>query len=315
VSNESGPNLPKFNSLVEAQSYIAGLVLDQANRGRIYNGYWRRLLDDVLQALPAQTGLRDATIFIGEIPDPTFNAGVRPFGRDRYLLLVQTGLELFLYRTSLAMIGSMRRRIGQPAANQIVIEPEIGMDEARSIVSRNVEALFRGKHEAPTILKSDAALAIAANYAYALQQFVIAHEIGHILQSVRPYEDPSGKSRKRPLTANSYLKYPWNQELTADAFGSTICHELITTVASKGYMLQDLAQDVFFEAPYIIFTLMEALDKIAAAKGIRGWRTHPPAQLRKQKLLSLQIAQGIHKDFQNMAEERSEHIARLTGLI
>jgi hypothetical protein len=68
-----------------------------------------------------------------------------------------------------------------------------------------------------------------------------------------------------------------NKELMADAFASSICHELIDTVTSNEHMLQDIAENVFFEAPYIIFTLMEALAEIAAKKGIRDWRTHPPA--------------------------------------
>ena len=60
---------------------------------------------------------------------------------------------------------------------------------------------------------------------------------------------------------------------------------------------------------------MEALDKIAASKGIRGWHTHPPAELRKQKLLSFQTtAMRLPRNFQDMAEERSEHISQLAGL-
>ena len=242
-----------------------------------------------------------------------FNAEVRDFGRERYLILIQTGLELFLSRISLAIVASMRLRIGMPSADQLVLEPEIDMDTACGIVSRNVEALFLGKHEMPIVLKSETALALSANYAYAFQQFIIAHEIGHIMQSVRPYSDESGELRKPTLSAASVLKHPWNKEIMADAFASTICHELITTVTSKGYMAQDIAENVLFEAPYIIFGLLEALDKIAAKNGVKSWKTHPPAELRKSKLLSVQIAQGLHKDYQEMAEERSKHVGLLTS--
>jgi hypothetical protein len=206
----------------------------------------------------------------------------------------------------------MRLRIGTPGVDQIVIEPEIEMDTARSLIRRNIEALFHGKHEMPIVLKSGEALALATDYAYALQQFVIAHEIGHILQSVRLYSDESGELRKRPLSAvMSHLRDPWNKEIVADFFASSICEQLITTVTTKGYMSQDIAKNVLFEAPYIIFPLMEALDKFAAADGIKGW-THPPARLRKSKLLSVQISKGLHKDYQELAEERSTHVGLLT---
>ncbi len=317
VSNEPSPNLPKFASLLEVQDYTLKWVHDPdpAISETIYNGYWRLLLGDLLEALPRQTGLHDATIFIGEVPDPIFNAEVRDFGRDRYLILIQRGLELFLYRMSLAIIGSIRLRIGLPGAHQIVQEPEIDMDTARSIVSRNIEALFHEKHAMPIILKSETALALSCNYAYAMQQFIIAHEIGHIMQSVRPYLDASGDLKKAPLSTKSYLKHPWNKEIVADFLAANICNGLITTVTSKGYMAQDIAEDVLFEAPYIIFSLLEALDKFAASNGIKPWETHPPADLRKSKLLSAQIAQGVHKDYKQMAEERSKHVGLLTGLI
>ena len=79
-------------------------------------------------------------------------------------------------------------------------------------------------------------------------------------------------------------------------------------------MPHDLAESALFEAPYIIFVVLEALDKIAASKGVERWRTHPPADLRRSKLLSAQIAQGLHKDFQDLAEERTRQIRLLTGL-
>jgi hypothetical protein len=314
VSDELGPRLPKLESLLDAQEHLSKLVLEPGSPGKIYNGYWRRLLNDALDALPRATGLHDAAIGIGEVPDSTFNAEVRNFGRERYLILIQTGLELFLYRIALVIVASMRLRIGPPAARQIVLEAEINMETARSIVSRNIEALLRAQHEMPIRLKSEQALALGANYAYALQQFVIAHEIGHILQSARPYLNESGDGRKPPLNAVSdAINNPWNKELVADGFASTICHELITTVVAKGYMSQDTAETVLFEAPYIIFSLMEALDKFAASNHIKC-RTHPPASLRKSKLLSLQISQGLHQDYQQMAEERSTHVVLLTGL-
>ncbi|MFZ0497044.1 MAG: hypothetical protein WBE80_04440 [Methylocella sp.] len=107
------------------------------------------------------------------------------------------------------------------------------------------------------------------------------------------------------------LRHPWNKEIVADGFGQIICHELITTVTAKEYMSQDVAENVLFEAPYILFVLMEALDKVAASNNVKGW-THPPANLRKSKLLSLQIAQGLHKDYQEIAEARSTHVGLLT---
>jgi hypothetical protein len=76
--------------------------------------------------------------------------------------------------------------------------------------------------------------ALAADYAYALQLFIISHEIGHILQSVRPYNDPSGERRKAPLSEKSELKHPWSKELMADAFASTICHEDDVGILTRG---------------------------------------------------------------------------------
>lgn len=315
VSDELGPSLPEFTSLLDVSDHISKLLHDPAVSWKIYNGYWRRLLNDALVAIPTQTGLHDATIYIGQVPDPIFDAEVRDFKRDRYLILIQTGLELFLYRIASVVVATMRLRIGTPGNGQIVMEPEIDMDTARSIVVRNIEALFHGKHEMPIALRSEEALALSANYAYALQQFVIAHEIGHIMQSVKPYADMTGDVKKAPLDSKLDLKHPWNKEVVADALASNICHGLIQTVTSQGYMAQDIAESVLFEAPYIIFSLMTALDRIAASHGIKEWKTHPPADLRKSKLFSVQVAQGLHRDYQEMAEERSQHVSRLAGLI
>lgn len=313
VSDQLLPVLPSFTSLAEAQDYIAKHMHDFAAGRKIFNGYWNRLLRDALHAMPRATGLHDAGIFIGEVPDPTFNSGVHDFGDERYLILVQTGLELFLYRVSLAIVGSMRLRVGAAEEKQIVVEPELDMAAARSIVRRNVESLFHGKHEMPVALKSELALGVAVNCAYALQQFVIAHEIGHIAQSVRPYSDEAGTSRKPPLSAVSdYLKHPWNKEFVADHFASIICEGLVSTVTANGDMSQDIAERVLFEAPYIIFPLMESLDKFAAAHGVKGW-THPPASLRRSKLLSLQTTRGLPEYYRDLANERAGHITQLTN--
>ena len=314
VSNEVRPELPEIKSLLAVQDHFSKLKAP-TNGIRIYNGYWRLLLDDAVAALPRATGIHDTAIYIGEIPDPVFNAGVRDFGEERFLIGIQSGLELFLYRIAVVVAGSMRLRIGPSGPEQTVLEPEIEMETARSIVTRNIRAVFRGNHEKPPILKSESTLGLAAKYAYALQQFVIAHEIGHILQSVRPYANSSGTERKPALKDKTDLQQPWNKELVADALAQKVCHELVDTVASKGHMDTDLAAKLLFEAPYIIFGLMEAMDAIAKASGIGDWKTHPPAELRKSKLLSLQITNKLSGYYQELAEERSRHIGLLTGLV
>ena len=315
ISNDLIPNVPKVKSLLALQDYLSKVVQGPPDRIRIYNGYWRRLLDDALAALPRRTGLHDAAIYIGEVPDPIFNAAVEDCGRERYLILIQSGLELFLYRIALVLAGSMRLRIGPAGPGQSVVDPEIDMVDARAIITRNIEALFRGQHERPVVLKSDELLTLGANYAYALQQFVIAHEIGHILQSVSSFADSSGNTRQPPLASRPHLKEPWNKELVADSFAETICHELICTVTSKGFMAHDAAENVLFEAPYIAFALMEAMDRIAEANGLKHWQTHPPASLRRSKLLGFQIAKKLPEYYQQLADERSTHVGLLTGLI
>ncbi len=314
VSQDMIANFARGNSLLQMQERLSEAVGSLPGKPFIFNGYWRELLVQSLEALPKETGLHDASIFIGEAPDPIFNAEVQDYGKQRYLILVQSGLELFLYRIACVIVASMRLRIGALGSGQIVLEPELDMDAARSIVMRNIEGVFRGMHEWPIALKSETTLALAANYAYALQQFVVAHELGHILQSVRPFSDRSKGERRPPLKVRPELKDDWNQEIVADGFAATICHELIATVTSRGAMTLDLAENVLFEAPYILFVLMEALDKVAASKRLRRWETHPPADMRRSKLLSVQIAQGLHKDFQDMAEDRSQHMRRLAGL-
>ena len=208
VGSELKSGWMQGKSLLEIQNIISDQKQSHPKGPLIFNGYWRQLLDDALAALPKETGLHDATIYIGEAPDPIFNAEVQDFGKDRFLILVQSGLELFLYRIACVIVASMRLRIGASGPEQTVMEPEIDMDAARSIVIRNVDGVFRGTHEWPIALKSETALAIAASYAYALQQFVVAHEIGHILQSIRPYSDRSKGERKPPLNVRKDSEVP-----------------------------------------------------------------------------------------------------------
>ena len=60
------------------------------------------------------------------------------------------------------------------------MQPQFDAATARSVMMRNISGVFEGKHEWPAEIKSEVALELGANYAYGMQQFVLAHEIGHL---------------------------------------------------------------------------------------------------------------------------------------
>ena len=228
-----------------------------------------------------------------------------------FLILVQSGLELFLYRTALIIVASMRLTDSAPGSRVAPIEPQIDMATARAMVKRNIEALFDGTHEWPMQLNSEPALGLALSYAYAMQQFVIAHEISHIYRSLKFATDPRWKAF---LASRPDIASPWGEEFLADMDASTICGRLIPIVVQKGYMPQDVAEDVLFETPFIVFGLLEAMDKIAAAKGLVSGETHPPARLRRSNLLRFHKVRPVSRCYLDKAAERSLHIDLLTGL-
>jgi signal transduction histidine kinase len=87
VSGAVTPELPKFTSLLEAQDgtnkSARAAAASKEHRTTIYNGYWRRLLEDATAALPKETGLHEVAIYVGEVPSRSRSLLTAPRSRRR----------------------------------------------------------------------------------------------------------------------------------------------------------------------------------------------------------------------------------------
>lgn len=274
---------------------------------RIWNGYWNILLADALARLPVSTGIFEAALRIGEVPDPHFNAQVTSYGKKRFLLLVQRGLELLLYRLSILMVSTMSVRFSPAEGPDVVHAPRMSIDDARKSVVQNLQQVFEGKHLWPEQQQSAVEVSLSTSYTYAMLQFVIAHELGHVSQELRPTTS-IGTIRTLIMGRQD----PHAEEFMSDEFAMGVLHLLIETMEKKNGVPLELGSRTTLEAPFIVFRVMEVFEEYAREHGIRDWDTHPPAVERKDRLISHLKSRGADALALHFVEERWQHICELT---
>ena len=192
----------------------------------------------------------------------------------------------------------MRLHLSEGNSNYEQIDPQITIEEARDHTIRNIRLILNDRHEMPIQLQSKAAENLAASYSYAILQFIIGHELGHIFFH-----------KNRKTFTGHWTRI--DEEYFADLFSTDVCHGLVDTPDMRKVYKEDTAARILFEAPYICFPIVEIIEKEC---GLHASRTHPAAALRSDRLLRLQKKRGIDALFSDIAEERMRHMRTLAPL-
>ena len=277
----------------------------------LLNHYWNVLLGHLMEVVdPAFAA--NVAVFIGEVPDGRFNAMTTGSGR-RHLVLVQRGLELFLYRMAFIVVASMRWRLGEPGEGEVVVEPQIDMASAAAEVRANLALLGTGRHRMPPEFPPGPARRFAPFLAYAMQQFVIAHELGHIVQALWRRQPAKTERESTMIARAARLPVPaWREEAICDMFAADLCERLVPASAARFELPEALVRRFVVEAPHIVFLFMQALEAAALLRG-RGASTHPPVTERSSILIEHQCAHGLSPEESGRVAERCLHVAELAG--
>ncbi|MDQ0391423.1 hypothetical protein [Labrys monachus] len=304
---------PELGGIAEPAEIPAVIASQSASSPRLLNHYWNLLLGHLMEEVDPAFAARVA-IFIGEVPDSRFNA-LTTGGGGRHLILVQRGLELFLYRMAFVIVGSMRWRFDDPDGSRTVVEPDIDMAAAIAEMRANLALLRAGRHRMPIALSSPAMLRIAPFLAYAMQQFVIAHEIGHIAQAVwRRHPPQSAREQAMPARARDLPWPAWREEAVCDMFAADLCEKLVVRNAPRFGLEGRLARRLLAEAPHVVFLFMQVLEHAGSAPG-RGYPSHPPAAMRSTILIEHQSAHDLLAEERDLVAECCRHVATLAGLV
>ncbi len=289
------PSWRGFTSLLQVERHFRDPGTRHPPSVKIWNGYWQLLLRDAREALAPEMGVQDAHIYIGEVLHADFNAHVEHYGDGRFLILINRGLELFIYRLCIVLVASMRLRFAPGGQQSAVIEPTVSMPRARAIVYENLEKLYDARHEMPMRQLTEGAALMSANYTYALLEFVIAHELGHIVQVLGP-----GTAADQ------------DEEFVADEHALTAMGRLGDVMARRHGVSRENGSRMALEAPFMVFRVIAVLEQFAREHGMERWETHPAAQMRKNAVMALLHKRGAPRAELEWAEERWRHICELT---
>lgn len=306
ISDELGPDLgtTQYSGLADLEQQMSDATLRRQGQVRFYNGYWRLLLRQAIEAVPRATRLHETVIYIGEVPDPRFNAKMMPVFRGGqfrgYLVLVNRGLEMFLYRVAGILVGAMKLKFegSTPRSRTTDFAPEFDVSDVKARIQRQIQLLARYEHEMPAALGPHHEM-VAATYAYAMQQYVVGHELGHVLCDMNRKQFPTVMTDRE-------------EEFFADEMAGIFCHELIDCLMQQGTPSK-LAQRAMFEAPFIIFPMLGAVDELMPKHTKRPRLTHPPPIERaEQYLLRLQRS-NIDNFYLEVARQRMQQMREFTA--
>lgn len=256
---EDPQDYPQFESITETEQY-AFAQLDSGQTRAIPNYYWRNMLAILLDSIPNRSEVERREFFIGQIPDPRFNACVVPITNNRFLILMNAGLMLFLFRMSRIFIASSRFRF-----LDVTLEPEISLDDACRLSQENLDAIFDNRHCCPLQLDHPVMIKTSQLLCEAIELFTIAHELGHVFSQ--------GK-----------IKEPRNEELMADRLGYHFYRGILDSLAQSWEAPNHIARPLLAATPHLFFILADKLEERAKAKGIEWTDTHPSGRDRSYSL-------------------------------
>jgi hypothetical protein len=213
---------------------------------------------------------------------------------------LSTGLLLFHYKMVKLFVSRMTI-VGD--ANEVVDETRISNDEMLSTAKRLMEAFWAHDESREHFFRSPdfsllkltkSQVELAASLLHHAEEFVVAHEFGHILMNASPERvkremlivEGARESMVRPVFdehkgqgGKAMLQY-WMDEIAADFIGVGLCKEQgedeIQRMAIHSSAMMSLVMCDMLEKYYRMST-----------GGVRESETHPPSDLRLDVLQTL----------------------------
>jgi hypothetical protein len=264
-----------------------------------------------VQSAASNYGNLPANIYVGMYPTGSFNAQVSKTV-DGPLILINTGTEFFIIEiVKLFVAGTFAFVESAADASEKELRNAIGMNEAQ--VSEQLARLLyayvalgdaAAARKLP-MMEGESLIAVSV-LAWAAQEFLVAHEYGHIIKG-----HLDGREPRNAVAEGGSLKVNWmnvEQEAEADFSALRICTALTLQETGERIDTPDklIKLQFRFAGPTIFFALSDLIEE--AFKSLIGKRgyiligDHPPTPMRL-KFCNEYLA-GI-------AGERSVEIAKM----
>jgi hypothetical protein len=296
-------HLPTFKNVVEIESYcydnfdaIGRQFSDSANY------YWNQLLGDLMGVLrELHSPLCDVPIFVGQVPDVTFNAYTRPLPDRRYMILVNQGLAMLLDHVAHLVSAGMHLKMGKPATAD-----RLELEEMKSVMRQAFDLVFqRALPFRPVKLITHSAVDLALKTHYSLELAVLAHELGHVGQFyVKPYY----------LWLRPYYRRH-RIEFLADNVGSELCLHVMHSETKSLAIPNEQAEFILTAAPIWICYVLDAYDRAAKTRGVTLTHTHPDGLVRAAATLQKYLERGLPEGHQEFLTKSCELLAELTSVV
>jgi hypothetical protein len=280
-----------------------------------------------IESVAAAHGSLPEDIYVGKYPTGSFNAQVMKT-TDGPLVLINTGTEFLIIEiVKLFAMGAIGLVKSAPDATDEEIRNAIGMTESE--VSEQLARLLyayvaQGDPAAARklpMIQGELLIAVS-KLAWATQEFLVAHEYGHIVKG-----HLRGLQARNAVDDGGELHLNWKsleQEVEADATALQMCNAL--TFQETGQRIDDPAKLILlqmrFAGPTIFFALADLIEEtFKSLVGKRGYLIvggHPPSPMRLQYcneyLLRIagERALEVAKVFQNWVDHYKDGVIDVT---
>lgn len=273
--------LPDFGD-ADVDAYFAyDKSLGNSRPSGIVNKNWRDILALLLKGFPLESEIHRTNLYVGIVPDYRFDAFVTS-SRDarQHLILVSSGLMMFYFRFTRILAASMSIRFSDE-----VLKPELDFETAQAHAQLNLTLFYDGQHMMPLRLREQARRKYSIMLTVAMEAFVLAHELGHVLDQLLRSTSSDYQALVDKLSSDDDRAKPWADELVADARASMICRNALHAMAERWEAPESMLELVVAEAPFVVMRLASAFEDWASAHGVDVWKTHPPSKLRALYIL------------------------------
>lgn len=229
-------------------------------------------------------------IFVGEFPTGDFNAhAVRVPEGSGYVILVNVGLIMFIYAVAEIIFSQIEfgtvkyNNNGKPIVDKVLGTREISYEEAGVYFQDTIQRYVNLKRYDPSkekiIVKGGAKLVLLSKLGSAAVNFVLAHELGHLLlghldsEQTRLVTVP-GIGIKVPVISKS-----WENEFKADLIGGFLFVKNLLNKVDDGFTGPDSKNSI--GGPFLFFELLRLIEK---AQGLAKYTSHPPTKQRYEAL-------------------------------
>lgn len=228
----------------------------------INNWLWQKIYNGIVSSCP-EYNLTKKDIYIGEVPYVDFTSSCKIYHSSQAVILLNLGLQLFLYRSAVLFIGNCSFRLDtyHPAIFKV--------DDSREYFRQNVRAMAKNEHLYPLRLGSNIHAKFAIILTHLMETFVLAHELGHLLINEAKYSSSV------------------DIEYEADNKALEIYLKTIPNDPDIGHNFKHGDQNILmlcFSAPFFFFILTSAVE--LSRKSVAS-NSHPDPRCRLENLFKL----------------------------